>query len=96
VDNYLFDGVSADLVRYLVLAEFLIAFGFLLGLMVHRPSKFPKAFLYGFGSSYVLLIGLGCAEIQLRLGQPASWHTVLALLAGTVAAVTMAFVYRER
>lgn len=82
----------ADYIRYAILCEFLVAAGFLLGLMTRGPGRRSGASLYGFGTSYLLLLALGAAEVTLRLDQPISWRTVLAFISGTVAAVTMVWI----
>jgi energy-converting hydrogenase Eha subunit A len=85
-----------DVVRYIVLVEFLFIFGFLLGILLHAPpSGVTRIEHYGFGTSYIFLLALGAAEVQIRLGHGFTWHTIVAALAGTVGMVAMFFVYRE-
>lgn len=85
---------GVDILRYFILCEFLVAAGFLLGIMARGPGRRNGVYLYGFGTSYLLLLGLGAAEVTLRLGQDASWRTFLAFTSGTVAVITMFWVHK--
>ena len=84
-----------DWLRHFIIAEFLVAAGFMAGLMLRGPGRRTGIMLYGFGTSYLLLICLGIAEVTLRLGKDVTWRTPLAAISATVAVVTMVVLYRH-
>lgn len=84
--------LDADMIRYIVLIEFLIAAGFMLGLMARGPGRRHGAMLYGFGTVCILLLALGAAEVTLRFDHEATWRTFLAFTAGTISVFTIGWI----
>lgn len=94
---------TGDFIRWFAICEVCLSLGFLMGIMAkgsqiwhgrdNTQYRFPLPFLYGFGLSYILY-GFGViSEITLRLGEAITFRTILALVAGTVGVVTMAYLY---